>query len=294
MAFYRQYNMVMGKIKNGKTPQKTLLDVNLYFDYQWSLYKGLDIDEMTAHMPEVIKSDILLSRYQDTVESSLLFREEKGQIDVAMAGSIFKKMKISVYSSQEYIMKVGQHTTDTFIFLDGHVQVYGMFGNESLGILSTGSHFGNDLAGDNTQISLMKIVSNESSKIKMDSINDNFKDKSLVHLVANSFVVVGCLSKSDREILYQAYPKWKSMMQTINRFLFELAKRSLESHMTSNDKQPSRQHCASEIQNHISYSDEETYESIIEQELYTTYESTDLTRMLKHHYIQSVTLQMTQ
>ena len=70
--------MVMGKIKNGKTPQKTLLDVNLYFDYQWSVYKGLNIDEMMAHMPEVIKSDILLSRYQDTVETSLLFREATG------------------------------------------------------------------------------------------------------------------------------------------------------------------------------------------------------------------------
>ena len=99
MAFYRKYNLVMSKIKNGKTPQKTLLDVNLYFDYQWSLYKGLNVDEMMAHMPEVIKSDILLSRYQDTVETSLLFRESTGQIDVAMAGSIFKKMKISVYSA---------------------------------------------------------------------------------------------------------------------------------------------------------------------------------------------------
>ena len=50
-------------------------------------------------MPEVIKSDILLSRYQESVESSLLFREVTGNIDVAMAGSIFKKMEISVYSA---------------------------------------------------------------------------------------------------------------------------------------------------------------------------------------------------
>ena len=148
MAFYRKYNKVMSKIKNGKTPQKTLLDVNLYFDYQWSVYKGLNIYEMIAHMPEVIKSDILLSRYQESVESSLLFREVTGNIDVAMAGSIFKKMEISVYSAQEYIIKIGQHNTDTLIFLDGHVQAYGLFGNESLGIISAGSHFGNDLSND--------------------------------------------------------------------------------------------------------------------------------------------------
>ena len=62
-------------------------------------------------MPEVIKSDILLSRYQESVESSLLFREVTGNIDVAMAGSIFKKMEIlyvinryPVYSKPPVVM----------------------------------------------------------------------------------------------------------------------------------------------------------------------------------------------
>jgi len=55
--------------------------------------------------------------------------------------------------------------------------------------------------------------------------------------------------------------------------------------MTSNDLPPTRDRCADELQNNISYSNEQTYENIIEQELYTTYESIDLTRMLKHHYI---------
>ena len=139
-----------------------------------------------------------------------------------------------------------------------------MFGNESLGILSSGSHFGNDLSSDNNQSNLMKIVNNERSKITMNSVDDNFKDKSLVHLVANSFVVVGCITKSDREILYTAYPKWQAMMQSINRFVFEYARRSLESYMTSNDLPPTRDRCADELQNHISYSNEQTYENIIE------------------------------
>lgn len=38
MQFYRQYNFVMSKLKNGMTPLKTLVDVDQYFDYQWSLY----------------------------------------------------------------------------------------------------------------------------------------------------------------------------------------------------------------------------------------------------------------
>lgn len=45
MEFYRKYNFVVNKLKNGRTPLKTLVDVNAYFDYQWSLYKGLDVEQ---------------------------------------------------------------------------------------------------------------------------------------------------------------------------------------------------------------------------------------------------------
>ena len=44
MEFYRQYNFVVNKLRSGRTPHKTLVDVNQYFDYQWSLYKGLDVE----------------------------------------------------------------------------------------------------------------------------------------------------------------------------------------------------------------------------------------------------------
>lgn len=97
MEFYSQYNFVMNKLKNGRTPLKTIHDVNQYFDYQWSLYKGLNVEKSIEQLPDSIKSDVLISRYQDTVETSLLFRENTGQIDVALAASIFKKFKIQVY-----------------------------------------------------------------------------------------------------------------------------------------------------------------------------------------------------
>ena len=101
-------------------------------------------------LPESIRSDVLLSRYQDTIETSLIFRESTGQIDVALASSIFKKCKIQIYQNHEFILKVGQHCTDTLIILDGQVQVYGLNDRETLGVLSSGSHYSNDLAGDKT------------------------------------------------------------------------------------------------------------------------------------------------
>ena len=107
MEFYRHYNFVVNKLKNGRTPLKTLVDVNAYFDYQWSLYKGLNVELAIQKLPDSIKSDMLISRYQDTVETSLIFRESTGQIDVALTASIFKKFKIHIYQNQEFILKVG-------------------------------------------------------------------------------------------------------------------------------------------------------------------------------------------
>jgi len=37
---------------------------------------------------------MLIARYQDAVETSLVFREGAGQIDAALTVSIFKKFKI--------------------------------------------------------------------------------------------------------------------------------------------------------------------------------------------------------
>ena len=51
MEFYSQYNYVMGKLKNGRTPLKTIVDVNHFFDYQWSLYKGLNVEQVLEQLP---------------------------------------------------------------------------------------------------------------------------------------------------------------------------------------------------------------------------------------------------
>ena len=75
--------------------------------------------------------------------------------------------------------------------------MYGLNDRETLGILSSGSHYSNDLAGDKSQASLAKFFSIQKSHLAMNSTEDNFDSKSLVHLVAKSFVVVGYLSQTD-------------------------------------------------------------------------------------------------
>ena len=123
----------------------------------------------------------------------------------------------------------------------------------------------------------------------MNSTDDNFDSKSLVHLVAKSFVVIGCIGHSDLQQLYHAYPKWETMMQTLNRFMFEKCKISVEKYTASLDKPIVRREVAKLIQNHLTYSTERTYEDILEMEIYSSELSVpDLTRIIKHDYILSI------
>ena len=57
--------------------------------------------------------------------------------------------------------------------------------------------------------------------------------------------------------------------------------------MTQN-KQLTRNQSATLIQTHFCYSNKVTYENIYNQEMDASYEAMDLTRMLKHHYIQLI------
>ena len=99
-------------------------------------------------------------------------------------------MKIEIYLSRDFILRIGEHTTSTYIILDGHVTVYGLYNNESLGILGAGSSFGNDIGLETAEIKRYKFGDGYKSELRMNSESDNFESKSPVHLAASTFVVV--------------------------------------------------------------------------------------------------------
>ena len=79
------------------------------------------------------------------------------------------------------------------------------------------------------------------------------------------------------------------MMQTLNRFMFEFFKISVEKHAASLDKPIIRRECAKLIQNHLTYSTERVYEDILEMDIYSSQLThLDLTRHIKQHYIQLI------
>ena len=133
-----------------------------------------------------------------------------------------------MFQNHEFILKVGQHCSDTLVILDGQVSVLGLNDRETIGVLTSGSHYSNSLACDKAQLSPTKLIGKQRSIVTMNHLDDNFESKSLVHLVAQSFVVVGVIKQADLEHLYHAYPQWQTMMQTLNRFFFEICKISAE------------------------------------------------------------------
>lgn len=212
LAFHRRYNSVMQKLKNDKIPDKLVKSVNSYFDYEWSSQKGFDELDLMSELPSSIRADIMLIRYQDIIESSLIFRENEGKIDIALTNSIFRLLKIEVFMRNQFLLKIGHISEDSFIILNGEVSVHGLFLNENLGKLFPGSHVSVSL-DEKAQSEIVKKANmslfNPDSIIAQMDPADNLEGKATFHLVANTFVQVGVLTVEDLQVLFKAYPEWK-------------------------------------------------------------------------------------
>lgn len=114
---------------------------------------------------------------------------------------------------------------------------------------------------------LAKLISNQKGNSVINGSEDNFDNRSLLHLVANSFVMVGYISEQDRLQLYHAYPEWKKMIQTLNRLLFETAKVSLQKYCLIKEVSLSRNNCAILLEEHLTFSTFDSYQQIIMQDM---------------------------
>ena len=83
------------------------------------------------------------------------------------------------------IIKIGQPTEHTYMLIEGELRVYGICGNELLGILTQGTHFGLDLSDDAEEV---KQISKYDRRLKgnfqMDP-TDNLNNRSLVNIFTN-------------------------------------------------------------------------------------------------------------
>ena len=102
--------------------------INEYFDYIWGNEQGgsVSIEELfIGELPLCIRADILLCKHQEAIESSLIFKDDSGAVDVSLCNSIIKMMESRIYMTNEYIFKVGSLCPHTYILLEGQTVLAG-------------------------------------------------------------------------------------------------------------------------------------------------------------------------
>ena len=80
-----------------------------------------------SDLPQCIRSDILLCKYQEAIENSIIFKDDSGAIDISLTNSIFKLMDIRIYMTNEFIFKCGQASLETLIVLEGQAVLVAAF-----------------------------------------------------------------------------------------------------------------------------------------------------------------------
>lgn len=122
-----EFKQIIKKISNGITPEQVIMNVDEYFEYHKAMYDGLDEEQFLAELPHTLKTDILLSRFSEAITKGVLFLDDDEYIDIPLMVSVLKVMKLKIFMPNEFIIKIGQHTTDLTVILDGEANVFGSY-----------------------------------------------------------------------------------------------------------------------------------------------------------------------
>ena len=76
--FHEKYQFVMSKLNKNETPSHIIQNINNYYDYIWAHSKGHNEEHFIRELPDSIRSDIMLSRYSEAIENSLVFKDKCG------------------------------------------------------------------------------------------------------------------------------------------------------------------------------------------------------------------------
>jgi hypothetical protein len=285
--FFAKYNNTLEKIKNGKVADKVINNVRIFFDYIWFRHRGVDFSDLRKTLPASLSTDISLNIYENAIERSLLFCDSSGQIDIPLAVSVFKQVEVRQFLASNFLVKVGQLSTQTIILLEGNLRIYGLYNNELLGYLTAGSHFGLDLSSDfSERDDICSYDPRVCTGFKMDFASDNFDNRSIVNVVSNSIVTVAVISESQRDQLYKAFPNFKQRMQFMNRAMFQLGKLSLERHTEANNFENSKYFCKNLQLDNIMHSTQAIYSQIIDSNLHHPNNMFDVHLFIKKCYLQ--------
>ena len=65
-----------------------------------------------------------MSRYQEAIEHSVIFKDQSGSIYLPIVTSMLDFMNIHIYMPNEMIVTCGSHQEDLYIILDGKAAMF--------------------------------------------------------------------------------------------------------------------------------------------------------------------------
>jgi hypothetical protein len=180
----------------------------------------------------------LLEKYKKMVNNCIVIRvPSTAEINFAIANSILAVVKTSIYKDESYILKVGEISTRAILLLEGNLNVITFNQNDNLGKFSPGDFYATDLGSDENvhfnERFFKKTQRDNPPKLQIPC-SDNFDNRSVIYLIAIKFVTVGYID--NLESLYSRHPSLKHAMQSQNRYMFDVGRRSIEHHLQQRNK----------------------------------------------------------
>jgi CRP-like cAMP-binding protein len=164
--------------------------VESFYNYHWESNKGINEKEFFEEMNKGLRVTLQVFIYSKAIIKSQIFKESQGELDIPLTRSIFSLMKLEYYAIGESLIKVGDRSQNMFILLEGQVDVLNLKGTKVLATLKQGSHFG------------------EANIILKN-------DMRTASILATEICTVGILEKEVLEILFEAFPHWYTMLETV-------------------------------------------------------------------------------
>ena len=184
------YDYVKAFLKKKKLFRFYNKSIESYYNYQWESNKGINEEEIFNELNKNLKVSLQIFIYSKSIMKSQIFKTSNGELDMPLARSIFSMMKLEHYSIGESLIKVGDKSQNMFILLDGKVDVLNLKGTKVLATLKQGAHFG------------------EANIILKN-------DMRTASILATQICTVGILEKEDLEVLFEAFPHWYCMLETV-------------------------------------------------------------------------------
>ena len=191
-------------------------------------------------LPKCLNADILSARYAEAIENSLIFKNEYGENDHALANSVLTALEYKIYMDGDFIVIGGSTSRNTYIFVEGEAIVLGL-NEEFMAIIRSGGHYSNDLEPGDEEI---------------------FDYKRPLHIVSAGISIVGILNQNQLYKLYIAYPEFQEKLRILNKQFVSYSKKFCKKYLSSNSVEYSADNVIELIADHYSYSTYLVYDSV--------------------------------